>query len=120
MDNGKSIPRWYLIPSIIYSSLTLLSVAFLIILGSSLSGDAQLSIFYAIAFILLPISFIWFILNIVMLVIFIKSRREKIVISLPILYLLIPLSGIIPFGFFINPFIYLATLIISIRLLFKK
>ncbi len=78
MANEKRIYKWYLLLVIVYSSLTLLSlfvfnVPVLELLHSAFAqGD---------------IGIFWFIFTLVMLVVFLTKKIEKVALWIPILYL---------------------------------
>jgi hypothetical protein len=85
MVKQKKVYRWYLILSIIYSLISILTGIILF--------KPELIPF--ISSLWSPIVFLWFIFNIVMLVIFIKDKVEKIALWLPSLYIFDQIFSII-------------------------
>ncbi len=77
MAEQKRVYKWYLILSIIYSSIS-------IITGIIFFRPDLLA---PIAILWGPIVLIWFILNIVMLIVFIVEKIEKVALWLPGLYI---------------------------------
>ncbi len=121
MAEEKRIYKWYLILSIIYSLISiLLEIIFLI--PNLLTPDLLLSLGFAWG----PIVYIWFMFNIVMLVIIFAEKIEKIALLLPGLYIseqtfLIILAIMMPTFFRIFDLTFSAIiLIIAIGLLSRK
>ena len=77
MAEQKRVYKWYLILSIIYSSISIITG--IIFFKPDLL--AKIAILWG------PIVLIWFILNIVMLIMFIVKKVEKVALWLPGLYI---------------------------------
>jgi hypothetical protein len=77
MVKQKKVYKWYLILSIIYSSISILAGIIFFIP----------KLLLPLVLILIPIGIVWFILNIVMLFVFIIKKIETIALWLPCLYI---------------------------------
>ena len=124
----KQVYKWYLILSIIYSTLFLVLKGYTVI-GTIFTKSPDIA--FMVGSLFLPTVSLWPLFNIVMLIIFLVKKIEKRALWIPILYIFTWVLGflfslilvqIINQGLFsilsiIDPIIPIITLILAIKLL---